>query len=58
MNTVTGCIQAGNFSQAISVAGAVMPGNTDIITALEACQTAQRALTDAANAAQAIANGQ
>ena len=57
LTTVTGCINAGNFSQAISVAGVTMPGNQPIQDALTDCQVKAKALADAQALALSIADG-
>lgn len=57
MNTVTGCLNAGNFSQAQSVADAL--GIWETMTPLIAdCQTKSLALAASVQAALAGANGQ
>jgi hypothetical protein len=57
LTTVTGCINAQNYSQGIDVAADVMPGNQSIQDALVACQTAAKAVAAADAAALKIAAG-
>lgn len=57
LTTVTGCINARNYSQAIAVAGVTMPGNQDIICALTVCQYVQSRQEAADKVALAIADG-
>jgi len=57
LTTVTGCLNAGNFSQAESVAGVTMPGNQPIIDAIQACMDYQNSLSSAVKAALDIADG-
>lgn len=57
MNTVTSAIQAGDFSQAISLASDLMPGNQPIQDALTACENAQADLSQKTALALSIAAG-
>lgn len=59
MNTVTGCLNAGDFSQALSVTGAVFPqGNQPLLDAIQQCMDLQNQLSIAVQAALSLAEGQ
>lgn len=57
LTTVTGCINAGNFAQGLAVASVAMPGNQQIIDALQGCMADQLTLSNGVKAALAIAGG-
>jgi hypothetical protein len=57
MTTITAALNAGNFSQATSLASDLMPGNQQILDAIAACAAAQSTLTQAVEAALVIAAG-
>jgi hypothetical protein len=57
MKTITDAINDGDFSGAIAIMGDVMPGNSDMEKALEACQEKQGALAVCVNNALAVADG-